>query len=182
MGNHRIRRIDLGSGIISTFAGTGSQGATPDGGSFAEVPLLTPRTIDFDAEGHMWVALKKANQIFRLDLEKGTLHLVAGTGEPGFDGNGGNARLATLSGPKGLSIAPNGDVFIADTESHSIRRIDAKTGTIDVVTGTGSQFNGSDGDPLQCGLGRPHGVFVDTDGSILIGDSENHKIRVLRWQ
>ena len=79
-------------------------------------------------------------------------------------------------------LPPNGDVFIADTESHSIRRIDAKTGTIDVVAGTGSQFNGSDGDPLRCGLGRPHGVFVDTDGSILIGDSENHKIRVLRLQ
>ena len=98
----------------------------------------------------------------------------------GFSGNGGDARLATLSGPKGLSIAPNGDVFIADTESHTIRKIEGKTNKMVLVAGTGKPFDGHDGDPLKCGLIRPHGVFVDLDGSILIGDSENHKIRRLQ--
>ena len=180
VGNHRIRHIDMQLGVITTFAGTGSTGATPDGVPFRKVPLLTPRTIDFDAEGNMWIALKKANQIFRLDLAKGTIHHMAGTGITGFSGNGGDARLATLSGPKGLSIAPNGDVFIADTESHTIRKIEGKTNKMVLVAGTGKPFDGHDGDPLKCGLIRPHGVFVDLDGSILIGDSENHKIRRLQ--
>ncbi len=181
VGNHRVRVVDMQTGAISTFAGTGNQGPTPDGARYENVPLLTPRTLDFDHNGHMWLALKKANQVFRLDIKHGTIHHIAGNGDSGFAGNGGEARHATLAGPKGLAIAPNGDVFIADTESHSIRRINVRTGIIDVVVGTGMKFNGRDGDPLKCGLARPHGVFVERDGSVLIGDSENHKIKVLRF-
>lgn len=180
VGNHRVRVIDQESGLIHTFAGNGKTDPTPDGAFFQEVPLLTPRSLDFDQAGDMWLVLKKANQIWRLDMKQGTIHHIAGTGESGFTGNGGDARKATLSGPKGIAIAPDGEVYIADTESHTIRKIDPKTGVIELVVGTGEQFDGADGDPLQCGLARPHGVFVETDGSVLIGDSENHKIRVLR--
>ena len=84
----------------------------------------------------------------------------------------------SLSGPKGIAIAPNGNVFIADTENHAIRMIDILTGMMQVVVGTGMPFDGADGDPRQCGLSRPHGVFVRPDGKVLIGDSENHKIRI----
>ena len=74
-----------------------------------------PRSLDFDKNGDLWLVLKIANQIYRLDLESETIHHIAGTGEKGFTGNGGDARLATLSGPKGICIAPNGNVYIADT-------------------------------------------------------------------
>ena len=113
-------------------------------------------------------------------MAAGTIHHIAGIGEQGFTGNGGDATRARLSGPKGIAIAPNGNIYVADTESHSIRMIDLKTGIIDVVVGTGERFDGEDGDPLKCGLARPHGIFIDQDGSVLIGDSENHKIRVYR--
>jgi streptogramin lyase len=136
--------------------------------------------LDFDTKGDLWLVLRNANQIFRLDLKLGSIHHVAGTGEKGFTGNGGDARLATLSGPKGIAISSDGKVYIADTESHSIRMIDSKTGLLSLVVGTGSAFDGADGDPLLCGLARPHGIFVEEDGSLLIGDSENHKIRVLK--
>jgi streptogramin lyase len=180
IGNHRIRTVDLKSGLISTFAGTGEKSPTPDGASLTGTALNGPRAIDFDKEGNLWLALREGNAVYQLDLKAGKIHHVAGTGKNGFTGNGGSAKLATLSGPKGLSIGPNGNVYLADTESHSIRMIDAATGNLELIAGTGEKGDGPDGDPLKCKMARPHGIFVDMDGSIFIGDSETHRIRVLR--
>jgi streptogramin lyase len=180
IGNHRIRKVDLPTGKISTFAGTGAKSPTKDGVPFADTPLFGPRAIDFDAAGHAWLALREGNAVYRLDLKRGTIHHVAGTGKTGFSGNGGLAKLATLSGPKGLSMAVNGDVYLADTESHSIRMIDSNTGRLELIAGTAERGDGPDGDPLQCKMARPHGVFADIDGSVLVGDSEAHRVRVIR--
>jgi len=178
--NHRIRKVDTKTGVITTFAGTGDKKPTPDGAKIAGTPLNGPRAIDFDRRGNMWLALREGNAVYRLDMKAGTIHHVAGTGEKGFTGNGGAAKLATLSGPKGLSVAPNGDVYLADTESHSIRMIDIRKQTMELVAGTGAKGDGADGDPLACQMARPHGIFVDRDGSIFIGDSEAHRVRVIR--
>lgn len=181
IGNHRIRKVDMRTGIISTFAGTGQAAATPDGSKSATAPLKGPRTLDFDREGNLWVALREGNQVFKLDLKRGTIHHQAGTGQKGFTGNGGPAKLATLSGPKGISLSPDGKrVYLADTESHTIRYLDLATGNLELFCGTGEKGDGPDGDPLKCKMGRPHGVFVDADGSVFVGDSEAHRIRVLR--
>lgn len=180
IGNHRIRRLDPKTGIIRTFAGTGAPGATPDGASIQGTPLNGPRALAFAPDGQLWVALREGNQVLRLDLQRGTLHHVAGTGKSGFTGNGGPARLATLSGPKGLAIGPDGMVYLADTESHSIRRIDPRTGWIDVIAGTGAPGDGPDGEANRCQLRRPHGIWSDADGTLYVGDSENHRVRALR--
>jgi streptogramin lyase len=74
-----------------------------------------------------------------------------------------------------VSIGPDGAIYLADTENHAIRRIDAR-GTIELIAGTGTKGDGPDGDPLACKLARPHGVFVDKDGAVFIGDSENHRV------
>ncbi len=177
--NHRIRKVDMKSGVITTFAGTGEKKATPDGAKIAGTPLNGPRAIDFDRQGNLWLALREGNAVYKLDLKAGAIHHIAGTGKQGFTGNGGPAKQATLSGPKGLSIAPNGNVYLADTESHSIRMIDPKKMTIELVAGTGQKGDGGDGDPLQCAMARPHGVFVDKTGKIFIGDSESHRVRVI---
>jgi streptogramin lyase len=128
--NHRIRRVNLKSGIITTFAGTGERAPTPDGAKISGTPLNGPRAIDFDKQGNLWLALREGNAVYKLDLKRGTLHHVAGTGAQGFSGNGGPARLATLSGPKGLSVGPNGNIYLTDTESHSIRMIDLRRQTL----------------------------------------------------
>ena len=180
IGNHRLRRIDARTGNISTFAGTGAKLPTPDGATFAEAPLHGPRAIDFDRDGNLWLALREGNAVFRLDLRTRTIHHVAGTGKKGFTGHGGPAKLATLSGPKGLSIGPDGNVYLADTESHSIRRINVRHGTLELIAGTGVAGDGPDGDPLACKMARPHGVFVEADGSVIVGDSEAHRVRILR--
>jgi streptogramin lyase len=178
--NHRVRKVDLKSGEISTFAGTGEKNPTPDGAPFSNAPLYGPRALDFDRDGDLWLALREGNAVYKLDIAAGTIHRVAGTGKKGFEGNGGPARDATLSGPKGLAVAPTGNIYFADTESHSIRMIDPHRGTIELTAGTGSAGDGSESDPLKCQLARPHGIFVDKDGSIFIGDTESHRIRVIR--
>ena len=182
IGNHRIRKVDMHTGIVSTFAGNGTRSATPDGARITGTPLNGPRAIDFDSDGNMWLALREGNAVYKLDLASGRILHMAGTGEKGFGGNGGPAPKATLSGPKGISIGPHGNVYLADTESHSIRMIHIKKGTLELIAGTGSRGDGPEGDPFQCRLARPHGVFVDHDGSIIIGDSEAHRIRVIRVQ
>jgi streptogramin lyase len=180
--NHRLRKVDMKTGAISTFAGTGEKKPTPDDGPIAGTPLNGPRALDFDKTGNLWLALREGNAVLKLDVAKGTVHHVAGTGKKGNAGTGGPAKDATLSGPKGLSVAPNGDVYIADTENHSIRMIDVRKNTIELIAGTGTRGDGSDSNPLKCQLARPHGVFVDKDGSIFVGDSEAHRVRLIRMR
>ena len=86
---------------------------------------------------------------------------------------------SNLTNPDGPAVGPDGNVYLADTESHSIRMIDVRQGTLEWIAGTGEKGDGPDGDPRQCRLARPHGIYVDRDGSIYIGDSENHRIRVI---
>ncbi|VTR99632.1 NHL repeat-containing protein [Tuwongella immobilis] len=177
--NHRIRKIDLKSGTISTFSGTGEKKTAPDGSPIHGSPLHGPRALAFAPDGTLWLALREGNAVLRLDAKTGTITRVAGTGKSGFTGNGGPALKATLSGPKGVALDASGNIYLADTESHSVRMIDIRTGTLELIVGTGQKGDGPDGDPKSCRLARPHGVFIDRDGSLLISDSENHRIRRL---
>ena len=180
IGNHVLRKVSMKTGVISTFAGTGKAGATPDGAPLAGTPLNGPRSLDFDAAGNLWLATREGNQVFKFDLKAGKIQHVAGTGKKGFTGHGGPAKDATLSGPKGIAVAPNGNVYLADTESHSVRMVDVKKGTLELICGTGEKGDGPDGDPLKCQLARLHGLWVDRDGRVFIGDSETHRVRVIR--
>ena len=180
IGNHVIRRIDVTTNVITTFAGTGKAGATIDGSLITGTPLNGPRSIDFDRHGNLWLATREGNQVFKMDLKAGRIHHMAGNGKSGFQGNGGPAKEAMLKGPKGIALDSDDNVWLADTESHSVRMINAKTGNLELIAGTGILGDGPDGDPLKCNLARLHGIFVEADGSILIGDSEAHKVRVLR--
>jgi streptogramin lyase len=180
VGNHAIRRIDAHTGVISTVAGTGRPGPTPDGAPIAGTPLNNPRSLDVDANGDLWLVTREGNQVFQLDLHAKRIRLVAGTGKLGFTGNGGPASEATLSGPKGIAVDKAGNIWLADTESHTVRRVDAKTGVIEVLAGNGTKGDGPNGESVACALNRPHGVFVDADGSIFIGDSEANRIRIIR--
>jgi DNA-binding beta-propeller fold protein YncE len=141
--NLRIRKIDMTSGVTSTFAGNGQRGTTPDGAKIDPTLRLNgPRAIDFDRNGDLWLALREGNAIYRIDMKSATVHHVAGTGKKGFTGNGGPASLATLSGPKGLSVGPDGNIYFTDTESHSIRMIDVQRGTVELIAGTGEKGDG----------------------------------------
>jgi streptogramin lyase len=177
IGNHVIRVVDMQTGRINTFCGTGKPGNTKDGSPIAETSLNGPRSIDFDSKGDLWLATREGNQVFRIDMTEKKIWHVAGTGKSGFTGNGGPAKEATLKGPKGIAIDQAGNVWLADTESHSVRVIKKDTNILELIAGNGEKGDGPDGDPLKCQLARLHGIFVDQDGSVYIGDSETHRIR-----
>lgn len=179
IGNHRIRRVDVGTGLIETFGGTGERQSTPDGAPLRGTPLNGPRTFAYDSAGDLYLALREGNAIYRVDGRSSTLHHVAGTGEQGYSGDGGQARLASLGGPKGLAWS-RGVLYVADTENHVVRSITLETGIIRTVLGTGERGDGPEPDPRRCALARPHGVFVDARGVLYVGDSEAHRIRTVR--
>lgn len=206
--NNRVRKVAMRTGIITTLIGNGKRDPTPDGAKLGvDTPVAGPRALDFDRDGNLWLALREGNAVYQLDLATGTIHHVAGTGAKGFTGDGGDAKLATFNGPKGIALAPNGNAYVADTENHVIRMIDVKTGKLSLVAGTGAKggaaheahfaqaladykekhnqvsFSSGEGvgrDPLACALNRPHGIFVDTDGSVFIGDTEAYFVRVIK--
>ena len=180
IGNHRVRVVDAKSGQIRTLSGTGKKEQTPDGAPFANAPLNGPRTLDFDGQHSLYLALREGNAVFRLDLQAQTIHHLAGTGKSGYSGDGGPAKQAFLAGPKGIALGPNGDIYLCDTESHTIRVIRVATGIIETIVGDGKAGDGPDGEPRKCRLNRPHGVFVDAAGLVYIGDSSNNKVRLLR--
>ena len=175
IGNHRIRRVNLKTGIITTFAGTGQRKPTPDGAKLKGTPLKGPRALDFDGRHSLYLALREGNAVYRIDLKTKTLHHIAGTGKKGYTGDGGDAKKALLSGPKGIAVGPHDDIYLADTESHTIRVIRNKK--IYTIVGDGKRGDGPSGTPRKCRLNRPHGVFVDAKGNVYIGDSSNHKVR-----
>ena len=152
--------------------------------------MTGPRTFIVSPAGDLYLALREGNSILHIDAATKTYKRVAGTGQLGFTGDGGPALNATfggsatgnaarLAGPKGLAYGPGDSLYIADTESHAIRKVDLKTGIITTVLGTGKLGDGADGDPLQCALNRPHGVLF-ANGVLYVADSEAHRIRVLK--
>jgi sugar lactone lactonase YvrE len=170
--NFRIRSLNLAKATIDTWAGDGQKGPAPDGAPFRSATLDGPRALALAPSGDYYLALREGNAIYRLDSASGRLYRFAGSGEKGFTGDGGPARTAKLSGPKGIALAPDGSLYIADTENHAIRRVDTQ-GLITTVTGDGQRGPGPR-------LARPHGVCVDRDGSVYIADSENNRILLLK--
>lgn len=179
--NHRVRRLDLKTGMIETYLGTGDRLPTPDGAPVAGTPVNGPRAIDLDEKGNLYLALREGNALYKIDASTGKYVHLAGTGQQGYSGDGGPAKLAKLAGPKGVAYSRHDrSVYIADTESHTIRKIDLRSGIITTVIGTGERGDGPDGDPLRCKTARPHGVFIDKDGVLYVGDSEAHRVRRMR--
>jgi DNA-binding beta-propeller fold protein YncE len=177
VGNHRVRQVNLETGTIATYSGTGERQPAPDGAPLKGTPLNGPRTLTF-GDGDLFLALREGNAIYRIAAKTATIHHVAGSGEQGYSGDGGQAVRARLAGPKGLAYAA-GNLYVADTENHVIRCIDVKTGMITTVLGTGQRGDGPEPDPLRCALNRPHGLLAVPGGLLYVGDSEAHRIRLL---
>jgi sugar lactone lactonase YvrE len=121
--NHRIRKIDFEADEISTIAGNGDAAFSGDGGPATEAALDNPRTLAFGPDGRLYVADENNHRIRAIDLETGIIDTVAGSGEPGFSGDGGPATEALLDRPGGLAFDSHGALYIVDTYNSRIRRV-----------------------------------------------------------
>jgi sugar lactone lactonase YvrE len=166
--NHRIRRIDLQTGVIQTISGTGEKTLPVDGSSSLNSPLSGPRSLAVDADS-IWIAMREGNSIWRIDRKTETIHHVAGTGAKGYSGDGGPPKLATFKGPKGLVLDHLGRILVVDTENHAVRRIDLSLNRVDTVLG-GTHSNETF--PLK----RPHGIAYKKGTGYLVADSEFHRV------
>lgn len=177
---HRVRVVDLETGIIQTFAGTGAAEHSGDGGPASAAGIFGARAVKLGPDGTVFILERQGSSLRAIDPQTGTIRTVAGTGARGYAGDGGPALAAVFDAPKEMAIDRDSSVLIVDTENHAIRRFDPRARTVAAVAG-GRQGNGGDGGPaLQAGLDRPHGAIVGPDGAIYIGDTNNHRIRKLQ--
>ena len=140
--NHRIRKIDT-SGNISTIAGTGTEGFSGDGGAATSATLDYPYRVTFDSNGNLYIP-DLGNSVIRKVDTNGNISTFAGNGTEGYSGDGGAATSATLSNPWGVTVDASGNVYIADSENHRIRKVDTN-GNISTFAGTGTSGYSGDG-------------------------------------
>ena len=173
--NDRIRRIDS-QGVITTFAGTGEWGYSGDGGPATAARLGRPYGVTVDGAGNVFVADSGNHRIRRIDSQ-GVITTFAGTGEWGYSGDGGPATEAQLNSPTGVTVDGAGNVFVAEPESHRIRRIDSQ-GVITTFAGTGKRGYAGDGRAATTALlDFPQQVVADGEGNVYVADFGNHRIR-----
>ncbi len=173
--NRRIRAVDLATSVVRTVAGNGEKGVPADGADARTQPLVDPRAVAVDAAGQVYICERGGHALRVVDTQ-GRIRTVAGTGEAGFDGDGGPAISARFRGPKHISIDRDGSVLVTDTENHVIRRYIPATGRIERVAGTGEKgAAGLGGPPTALQLNRPHGAYRH-GATLYISDSDNHRI------
>ena len=178
--NRRIRVIDMKTGIVDLVAGNGNRGIPTDGADAKTSPLVDPRATCVDRKGNVYI-LERGGHALRVVDPQGKIRTVVGTGKSGNTGDGGDARKATLNGPKHLCVDLDDNVIIADTANHVIRRYTPADGKIVRIAGTGKKGeSGQGGDPLSVSFNEPHGVTVHRDGTLYLVDSFNG--RVFRWE
>ena len=174
--NRRIRAVDMAAGVIRLIAGNGAEGVPADGALAREAPLVDPRAVAADREGNVYV-LERGGHALRVVDRDGKIRTVAGTGKAGPANESGPALAATLRGPKHLCLDREGNVIVADTDNHVIRKYLPKEKTLVKIAGTGKAGSaGVGGPPDKVEFNQPHGVHVDREGTLYIVDSLNNRI------
>ena len=178
--NHRVRRVDAATGVITTVAGLGQPRCSGDGKLAVDAGLNEPAALAVSDGGVLYIADQSNNRVRAVDLTTGMIYTVAGTGTAAYNGDDVAATETGLAGPSGLALAPDGTLFIADSFNGRIRAVDPVTGLIRTVVGDGGEYRyqGPD-EPASSSLSRPSGIALDEQGNLFFTDSDNHLVR--RW-
>jgi sugar lactone lactonase YvrE len=176
--NHRVLRLDLKTGELTTVAGSGTKGYSGDGGPATKAQLNEPYEVRFDKAGNM-LFVEMQNQLVRkVDAKTGVISTIAGTGEKGFGGDGGPATAALFSSPHSIALDAADNLYIADIANHRIRKVDVRTGIVTTIAGNGERQPPTDG---QSAEGKPmigpRALFIDGD-TLWIALREGHAV----WQ
>jgi DNA-binding beta-propeller fold protein YncE len=162
----RTRRLDLGTGRLTTVAGNGTKGYTGDGGPASEASFSAPHEIRFDGGGNLYVVERDAHVVRRVDARTSVVTTVAGTGEAGFSGDDGPAARAQLRQPHSIAFDPNGNLLVCDIGNGRVRRLDLARGTIATISGTGERVATPDEGPLAgTPLRGPRSIDTDDEGN-----------------
>jgi streptogramin lyase len=179
--NHRIRRVDAKTGIISTVAGNGLKEYSGDGKPAISAGLDGPFGLFVTPSGDLYIADTGNSRIRKVDAKTGIISTVAGNDERGFNGDGMHALQTSLNGPKGVFVDAFGNLFIADTGNHRLRKVDAKTGLVSTMAGNGKKgFGGNSGKATEMNLNTPWSVFGDASGNIYFCEKGFYLIRRLQ--
>lgn len=167
--------------IITTVAGTGGKGFAGDGGPATEARLNGPFDLAFDRAGNLYFSDTFNHRIRRIDARTGVIATVAGTGEAGYAGDRGPATGAALNEPYGIVLDRVGNIYTADRLNRRVRRIDAASGIITTIAGTGEAAYSGDGGPAaRAGLAEPNGLaFSPGERHLYITDVADHRVRVV---
>src|ERR1700722_1153535 len=174
-GAFRVRKVD-GNGIITTYAGSGAQGFSGDGGLATQAEMNNPPWASVDASGNLYVTDQFNQRIRRIDATSGTITTVAGNGNISYGGDGGLATSASLNYPGGTVVDSSGALFIVDTVNQRIRKVSG--GVITTVAGTGTAgYAGDGGAPLQAEFNGPFPIALNNAGNLFVGDLMNNRVR-----
>lgn len=176
--NHRVRKVDAATGVITHVAGTGQARYSGDGGPAALAAINEPTGLAVSGDA-LYIADQSNNRVRRVDLTTGVITTAAGDGTAAYSGDQGPATEASLAGPSGVAVGKDGRLYVADTFNSRIRLVDPATGQIGTVVGDGGnyRYQGAD-EPRSLSLSRPAGIAVGHDEKVYLTDSDSHLIRV----
>ena len=165
--------------IVTTVAGTGQAADNGHSGFARQVNVGQPFGVEIGPDGALYVTEVANHRIRRLDLQSGKLSTVAGTGKQGYSGDGGPATAATMNEPYEIRFDQAGNLYVVERLNHTVRLIDAKTGVIRTIAGTGQAgFSGDGGPAVKAQMNQPHSIALDESrGRLYIADIQNHRIR-----
>lgn len=180
LSNHTVRKINVATGIVTTVAGNGTSGYSGDGGLAVDAKMDNPQHIALDSKDNLYIVDHSNHCVRRVDAKTGIITTIVGKGYQGYSGDGALAKNATLNYPMGLAIDANDHIYISDGWNHCIRKINAQTGIITTIAGTGTLgYSGDGGLATNAQMGYPSGIAVNSKGDIYIADDHHHYIRTV---
>jgi hypothetical protein len=178
--NHRVRRIDGTTGLISTIIGTGSNAFSGDGGPGTAARVAYPRDVAIDKNGNLYVADAANNRIRKYVIATGIISTLAGTGSSGSTGDGGAATAATFWAPARISYDGGSNLYIADQNNNKVRYVDLNSNFVYNLAGNGGTgFTGDGGAATAATVWIPCGVAADKYGNVFIADANNRRLRAV---
>jgi len=162
----RTRRLHLGTDRLTTVAGNGEKAYEGDGGTAMDASFSAPHEIRFDSRGNLYVVERDSHVVRKVDAETGLVSTVAGTGEPGYGGDGGAATRAQLRQPHSIAFDADGNLLICDIGNSRVRTVNMNTGLIHTLSGTGERIATPDSGPLSgTPLLGPRSIDTDPQGN-----------------
>ena len=178
--NHCVRRIDKATGLITTVAGNGAEGYSGDGGPAVQATMNQPYSLQIAANGDIFIVDRLNAVIRRVEAATGVITTVAGTGQPGYSGDGGPGIQAQLREPNDCFLDGRGGLLIADIQDQRVRHLDLGTGVITTFAGNGEKARTGDGGPaLEAGILGARAVCMDRRGNTYIAEREGNGVRVV---